>query len=95
MPRKKIATPKPEATDKKYHLTLSFNGQTFEFDTDNLAESFKSVAPILLQTHLKVRVQYGDLYADRFVLIFLARKLFKSPIALDVFINKLIFSKNG
>ena len=92
MPKAKTSTKKEE---KKYHLTIGFNDQVFEFDTDNLAESIASVSPLQLKTRVLIKVVYGDLVCEKMLLLLQGKRLFRNKVALEVFVNKLIFTKNG
>ena len=92
---KKAITKKTKPSTKKYHLTLSFNDQTFEIDTDDLALSIMSVAPTFLKTRVLFKIKYGDLLCDKMLLLLQGKRLFRNKVALEVFINKLIFTKNG
>lgn len=91
----KVATSEANLTPKKYHLTLSFNDQVFEFDTNDLAESIMSVAPVLLKTRVLFKIRYGDLLCDKMLFLLQGRRMFRNKVYLEVFINKLVFTKNG
>lgn len=91
----KVATSEANLTPSKYHLTLSFNDQVFEFDTDDLAESIMSVAPQFLKTRVLFKIKYGDLLCDKMLFLLQGRRLFRNKVYLEVFINKLVFTKNG
>lgn len=82
-------------TIKKYQLTISFNDQVFEFNTDNLFESITSVIPKILKTRVLIKIKYGELMCDKMLLLQQGRLIFRNKVALEIFINKLIFTKNG
>lgn len=94
--KKKVTkkTVKPEA-NFKYKLKLSFNDQVFTFNTDDLAESIMSVAPQFLKTRVLFDITYGEMKCNKMLLLIQGRRLFRNKVALEVFINKLIFTKNG
>ena len=92
---KKPVAKKQKSSNKKYNLTLSFNDQIFTVETDDLAESIMSVAPQFLKTRVLFLIKKGDLVCEKMLLLLQGRRLFMNKIALEVFINKLVFTKNG
>jgi hypothetical protein len=92
---KKPVAKKQKPSTKEYNLTISFNDQIFTFDTDDLAESIMSVAPFQLKTRVLFLIKKGDLVCEKMLLLLQGRRLFMNKVALEVFINKLVFTKNG
>jgi hypothetical protein len=92
---KKTVAKKQKSSTKEYNLTISFNDQIFTFDTDDLAESIMSVAPQFLKTRVLFLIKKGNLVCEKMLLLLQGRRIFMNKVALEVFINKLVFTKNG
>jgi hypothetical protein len=84
---------KKTVTKKKreYNLTISFNDQVFNIETDNLFESITEIIPFRLKTRVIVLIKKGDLSCERLLLLEAGRRTFRTPLALQIFINRLIF----
>lgn len=76
---------------KKYHLSMKFNDNTYECDTDDLASAIMAFKPIFLKTKVIFRVEKDGKVCERLVFLFRAKQIFRNKLSLDIFINKLIF----
>lgn len=93
---KKIVNKKTKKTStapkkKEYDLTVSFNDQIFNIQTDNLAEAITEIIPFQLKTRVLFLIKKGDLTCEKMLLLMEGRRVFRNKIALEVFINRLIF----
>lgn len=81
-----------EMSEKKiYHLSMKFNDNTYECDTDDLASAIMNFKPIFLKTKVLFRVVKDDKVCERLVFLFRAKQIFRNKLSLNIFINKLIF----
>ena len=76
---------------KQYSLTIALNDQIFTIETDNLAEAIMSVAPRFLKTRVLINIKKGNLVCEKMLLLLEGRRIFRNKVALEVFINRLIF----
>lgn len=72
-----------------YQLTIQLNDQTFDFETDNLAESILSCAPEFLKTKLVLKFSRGGKSVERVFSLFDGRRLFHNKYFLENLINNL------
>lgn len=87
------ALPKEEDEEKKgdYKMTVSFNGQVFEFVTDNLFASFRTIEKPFLKSKVVVTVEDSEgKKAERSLLGHMARSLFINDTALRILFKRLI-----
>jgi hypothetical protein len=54
-----------------------------------------SVVPFQLKTRVLFLIKKGDLVCEKMLLLLQGRRIFMNKVALEVFINKLVFTKNG
>lgn len=79
---------KPEG----YHLTVKFNSQLFEFDTDDLFKSFREIPKPFLKTKLNFAATNSEgKKAEKAFIGPMARALFINDTALRVLIKRLLF----
>ena len=86
---KKVVVKKEEK--KEYHISISFNDETFEFDTNDIRESILSVAPQFLRTRVILKITKGDKTLDRLYHLQQGKQLFVNRYAIDVLLKNLIF----
>lgn len=90
---------KPKVTSNKevkvepklYKLYVDINDNVTELETDNLFDSIKACSPEFVRTSLTIRVTKDGKTLERFMYANKAKILFQNRIALEVFINNLIF----
>ena len=88
---RKTKNSKTSPKKKEYNLTISLNDQIFNIETDNLVEAIKKVIPFQLKTRVLMLVKKGNLTCEKMLLLKDARRIFRSSLALEVFINRLVF----
>jgi hypothetical protein len=88
---KKIKKDSASPKKKEYNLTMSFNDQVHNVETDNLYEAISELIPFQLKTRVIILVKKGELSCEKMMLLLEARRVFRNKVALEVFINRLIF----
>ena len=68
---------------------MTFNGETFETDTDNLEETILSVKPDVLFTEIYITISNDDFTRDRRQSLEQGKKLFNSDEYREVFLINL------
>ena len=76
---------------KKYKLEMTFNGETFEKETDDLKKAFMDMKPDFVLTEGYITIKKDDLVFQRRLDLVKLRKLFASEDTLNIFIDTLIF----
>jgi hypothetical protein len=75
----------------EFIVVLKFNDKVFEFNTDNIQEVIKSVAPQSLKTKVVVQVTKGGKTLERVLFGSKAKMLFQNRYTLDAFVRNLFF----
>jgi len=75
----------------KYTLELTFNGETFTKNTDDLKKAFMSMKPEFVHTEGYITISKGDAVFQRKLDLVKLRKLFANPEELDMFVDTLLF----
>ena len=77
---------------KKYKLELTFNGETFTKETNDLKKAFMDMKQDFVHTegYITITNKDNNTFQRRLDLVKL-RKLFASEDTLDIFIDTLIF----
>jgi len=88
---KKIKKQSTSPKKKEYKLTISFNDQIYNVETDNLYEAISELIPFQLKTRVIMLVKKGELSCEKMLLLLEGRRVFRNKVALEVFINRLIF----
>jgi hypothetical protein len=88
---KKLKKQNDSPKKKEYNLTMSLNDQVFNVETDNLYEAISELIPFQLKTRVIILVKKGELSCEKMMLLLEARRVFRNKVALEVFINRLIF----
>ena len=76
---------------KKYKLELTFNGETFKTETEDLKGAFMSMKPDVVHTEGYITINKDDLVFQRRLDLVKLRKLFASEDTLNIFIDTLLF----
>lgn len=80
-----------EPKDGQYHLVVEFNNQVFEFNTDDLFASFRTIEKPFLKSKVVVTVEDSEgKKAERSLLGHMARSLFINDTALRILFKRLI-----
>lgn len=75
----------------EYHLTVTFNGETFDFYTDDIFVSFRSIPVPFLKSRVVITVTTKEgKKAERILIGTMARNLFRNDTALKILIKRLI-----
>lgn len=72
-----------------YHLKMTFNGETFEVDTDNIGEAILTLKPEVLFTEIYLTISLGDFVRERRQTLDQEKKLFNNDEYLEVFLINL------
>ena len=72
-----------------YHLKMTFNGETFEVDTDNIGEAILALKPEVLFTEIYLTISLGDFVRERRQTLDQGKKLFNSDEYREVFLINL------
>ena len=72
-----------------YHLKMTFNGETFEVDTDNIGEAILALKPEVLFTEIYLTISLGDFVRERRQTLEQGKKLFNSDEYREVFLINL------
>ena len=72
-----------------YHLKMTFNGETFEVDTDNIGETILALKPEVLFTEIYLTISLGDFVRERRQTLDQGKKLFNNDEYLEVFLINL------
>lgn len=78
-----------EATS--FNVTIKMNNNTFETSTDNLEEYISGLKPYFLKTKVIITVEKEGKKAQRMLIGFPAKQLFRNGLFLRNFIKKLSF----
>ena len=76
---------------KKYTLEMTFNGETFKTETEDLKEAFMDMKPDVVHTEGYISIKNGDLFFQRRLDLVRLRKLFNHKETLGVFVDTLLF----
>ena len=72
-----------------YHLKMTFNGETFEVDTDNIGEAILALKPEVLFTEIYLTISLDDFVRERRQTLDQGKKLFNNDEYLEVFLINL------
>lgn len=75
---------------KKYDLTVSMNGEVFDFSTDDLKKSLQKFEPEQVHTEVYINIKRGLADFTKKLTLVAARKLFRDEIAIDMFVTNFI-----
>jgi len=74
----------------KYTLEMTFNGETFKTETEDLKEAFMDMKPEVVHTEGYISITKDNLVFQRKLDLVKLRKLFSHKETLDVFIDTLV-----
>lgn len=75
----------------KYDLSVSMNGEVFDYKTDNIKKELQKFKPEQVFTEVYITIVKGiGNFTRRFTLPN-AKKLFRDEQQLDIFLNNLLF----
>ena len=77
--------------NKEYKIEMKFNGETFVEETEDLKKTIMSFKPEMLLTESYITITKGEAEFQRKLTLVQTRKLFNDDVALDIFINNLVF----
>lgn len=94
MPRTKTPSVKkaPAAPKKKYHILAKFNGEAFDFYTNDIEKGLLSIKPDQLLTDSFFTVIKGEDESERHLSLMQGRRVFQDDFYREVFINNLLLS---
>ncbi len=81
----------PELTKARYQVSISFNNETHEFETNDLEEVLLSVKPVFLKTKIVLVIKDGEKVCEKLAYGHQARQLFRNTLFRKVFLSKLVF----
>ncbi len=87
---KKVVKKKP-AQEMEYVLTISMNDEVIRVETNDLAETIKSLSPFNIKTRVLFIVEKNGKICERLVSAFQAKQIFRNKLYLFIFIKRLIF----
>ena len=73
-----------------YKLEMTFNGETFKAETDDLKQAFMDMKPDFVHTEGYISINKDGLVFQRSLDLVRLRKLFAHKETLDVFIDTLL-----
>lgn len=85
------STPKPIKNEPSFKILIKMNDSLFETSTDNLEEYISSLKPYFLKTKVIITVEKEGKKAERMLIGFPAKQLFRNGLFLRNFIKKLSF----
>lgn len=91
-----VANTKPESGDEKnvnncaYHLTLSFNADTFNCWTNDLKIGILSFKPVELHTEGYIKIEKDNAVWERKYPLIKMRQLFNDPQTMELFLANLM-----
>lgn len=88
---KSIPKETPKENKAEFKVVVKMNDQEFSAETNDLATFVASLRPSFLKTKVIIVVEKNNKRAERMLLGFKARQLFRSPIFLRTFLSKLTF----
>ena len=74
-----------------YKMELHYNGEDFSAEGDDLATLLKGMQPVVLKTHIKMKITKGKLTCEKLILLNKAKKMYRSEILIEFAVNRLIF----
>lgn len=77
--------------DPIFKVVLKMNDQVFETRTDDLASFITSQAPAFLKTKVILTVEKEGKTAEKMLIGFKAKQMFRNRLFLKVLLNKLSF----
>lgn len=88
---KKVVINKAPVATKLYQVTMRFNGEVFDFETDNLADSISMVKPVTLKTPITFTATKEGKVCERYLLLNRGKLLFRNKFTIMVFVQTLLF----
>lgn len=94
MPKaKQTSKPIIEKKEPIFKVTLKMNNQVLETKTDDLAAFITSQTPAFLKTKVLLTVEKEGMRAEKMLIGFKAKQMFRNKLFLKVLLNKLSFKK--
>lgn len=78
-------------TKPEFKVVVKMNDQVFEAETNDLVTFITSLKPTFLKTKVIITVEKNNKKAERMLMGFPAKQLFRNGLFLRNFINKLTF----
>jgi len=86
MPTKKQTKP------KAYSLLMTFNGETYTVETNDLDAALKAMKPALLHTESYVTATKGEKVSERRLSRVQTQRMFLDDVVRQVFVNNLLLN---
>jgi len=83
-------TPVVPVADKRYTVTLSFNGEVFSKKTDNIDDAIMAMKPDFVHTDMFLEVKDGEFVLNRHLTLVQARLLFANEINREIIISNFL-----
>lgn len=94
MPKPKLSKViKEEVKEPVFKVTLKMNNQVLETKTDDLTAFITSQTPAFLKTKVLLTVEKEGMRAEKMLIGFKAKQMFRNKLFLKVLLNKLSFKK--
>lgn len=75
---------------KMYTVELHINDEVFTAKSEDISEALESMRPVIMKTHVVIKVTDGKKSAERFLLLQKARMMFRNKIGIDAFVRSII-----
>lgn len=80
-----------EIPQKTYKMEVSFNDQTYNFETDNINDALELINPFNIKTRVYFKIYKGDKMYEKIMNAFQAKQIFRNKLYRFIFVNRIIF----
>ena len=77
--------------NKEYKIEMKFNGETFNEVTEDPKKAIMSFKQEMILTESYITITKGEAEFQRKLTLVQTRKIFNDEVALDIFINNILF----